>query len=388
MAARIRLSRRVSRIDDEVMQHVMGLPPDSLRLTAGEPDFPSAPFVNEAAVRAIEAGKTHYVNPAGLAPLRVEIARKLKEENRLSYEPSEVVVTPGASGAISLLLLTLTDPGDEVLIPDPLWFHYSTLVELVGGTPKRVPLDPQDGFRLRASKIEKSATPRTKLLIINSPANPTGRVLSDEELEDTAGAAERLGITVVSDEIYEKIVYRPNHHRSIATLSGMRDRTVVVNGFSKGYAMTGWRVGYAASTEDVMKRLASVLGYTLLCAGSVAQLAALEALTNRKSNDYSKMMVETWERRRGIVMEYVEENRPVVLATPPEGTFYGWLDVSGSGMDGKEAAKRILTQANVGVLPGYLFGHQGRDYIRLSFATSDSTVEEGMQRLCSALKRK
>lgn len=384
---KIQLSHRATQIDDEVFRIVLDLPPGVLRLTAGEPDFPSAPFVNEAATKAMSTGETHYTAPAGIMPLREEIAKKLKEENNLSYDASEIIVTPGSSGAVGLLLLALMDRGDEVLIPDPAWFHYATLVELAGGIPKRVRLDPEDGFRLHASKIEEAASSNTKLLIINTPSNPTGRVLSNEELEGIAGAAERLGITVVSDEIYEKIVYPPFVHRSIASLSGMRERTVVVNGFSKGYAMMGWRLGYAAAPADVIRKLSSLLGYTLVCAGSVAQFAAIEALRNPKSKDYAKMMVEAWERRRRIVMEYVKENESVVSAMPPEGTFYGWLNVSGSGMNGKEAARRILEEANVGVLPGYLFGDQGHNHLRISFATSDSIVEEGMKRLCGVLQK-
>jgi len=384
----IRFSRKVSQIDDGVFRLVLGLPHDALPLIVGEPDFPPPPFVNDAAVEAIVGGKTHYTPAPGLMPLREAIARKLRTENGLAYEPSEIVVTPGASAAVSLLFLSLLDRGDEVLIPDPLWFHYSTLAELAGGTPIRVPLDSKDGLRLWGSAIEKAATSRTKILVINSPSNPTGRVLSDEELEDAAGVAERLGLTVVSDEIYEKIVYRPNRHRSIATLSGMRDRAVVINGFSKGYAMTGWRVGYAAAPREIIDRLSSILGYTLLCAGSVAQHAAIEALKNPKSEEYTKMMVQTWERRRAVVMKYVEENHPIISAMQPQGTFYCWLDVSRTGMDGREAARRILREGNVGVLPGYVFGDQGRGFVRISFATSDSAVREGMERLCHVLNRR
>jgi len=381
----IRLSRRARRIEDEVFRTVIGLPRGVLRLTAGEPDFPTAPFVNKAAVKAIAANETHYTPVAGIAPLREEIARKLRRENHLSYDPEEIVVTPGVSAAVNLLLLALIDRNDSVLIPDPSWFHYSTLVELAGGVPRRVPLDPRGGFRLGASKIEELAKPDTKLLIVNSPSNPTGRVLTKHELEEVAGVSERLGINVLSDEIYEKVVYQPNVHTSIGTLPGMRERTIVVNGFSKGYAMTGWRLGYVAAPANVIKKVTSLLGYSLLCASSVAQFAAIEALKNPRSDDYARKMVRTWDKRRGIVRRYVEENLEVVSAMPPEGAFYSWVDVSRSGMDGKEAAKRILDEAKVGVLPGYIFGDQGRKYVRISFATSDTVVEEGMKRLCKVL---
>ncbi len=219
----------------------------------------------------------------------------------------------------------MIDPGEEVLLPDPAWFHYATLVELAGGVPKRVTLDPKDGFALRGSRIEDAASDKSKALILNSPSNPMGRVFSKDELEEVAGASERLSLTVLSDEIYEKIVYSPNSHISIGSLSGMRDRTIVVNGFSKGYAMMGWRIGYAAAPIEVSRKSNPLLGYTLVCAGSVSQYAALEAIQNPQSKQYAKMMLDAWTRRRDIVMRYVREYSHVVSAMPPEGTFYSWI---------------------------------------------------------------
>jgi aspartate/methionine/tyrosine aminotransferase len=381
----LHLSKRASKIAEEPFNIALNLPPDVVRLTAGEPDFPSAPFVLEAATRAVADHQTHYTSPAGIAPLRQGIARKLREENNLSYDPSEVIVTPGSSGAVGLGLIAMIDPGEEVLLPDPAWFHYATLVELAGGIPKRVTLDAKDGFTLHGSKIEEAATERSRAMILNSPSNPMGRVFSRDELEEVAGAAERHSLTVLSDEIYEKIVYPPHSHISLASLSGMRDRTITVNGFSKGYALMGWRVGYAAAPIEVSRKLEPLLGYTLVCASSVSQYAALEAIQNPKSKDYAKMMLDAWARRRDIVMRYVYENSRVVSALEPEGTFYGWIDVSGSGLDGKRAARLALDEAKVGVMPGNLFGEAGRNHVRISFATSDDVVEEGMKRFCGAL---
>ncbi len=379
-------SKRASKISEEPFFIALNLPPGVLRLTGGEPDFPSAPFVLEAASRAMFDGQTHYTPPAGIIPLRLGVARKLKEENNLSYDENEIVMTPGSSGAVGLALLTMIDPGEEVLLPDPAWFHYATLVELAGGIPKRVTLNAKDGFTIHGSKIEEAASERSKALILNSPSNPMGRVFSRNELEEVAGAAERLSLTVLSDEIYEKIVYPPYSHVSIGSLSGMRERTIVVNGFSKGYALMGWRVGYAAAPIEIARKLESLLGYTLVCAGSVSQYAALEAIQNPRSKEYTKKMLEAWTRRRDIVMRYVNENSPVVSAMPPEGTFYAWVDVSGSGLDGKQAARLALEKAKVGVMPGNLFGEVGgRNHVRISFATSDDVVEEGMKRLCNVL---
>ncbi len=380
----MRISKRALEIPEEPFFIALNLPPGVLRLTAGEPDFASAPFVNEAAVRAISDLQTHYTPPAGIMPLREAIAKKLKRENGITYEPKEVVVTPGSSGAVGLALIGMIDPGDEVLLPDPAWFHYETLVRLSGGFPKRVLLDRKDGFLVHGQQFEEAATKRTKAIILNSPSNPSGRVFSKAELEEIAGVAERLDLTVLSDEIYEKIVYQPNHHVSMGSLPGMRERTVTINGFAKGYAMMGWRVGYVAAPFEMIRKLDPILGYTLVCAGSVAQYAALEAVSNPKSDEYVKNMLAVWSRRRQTIMKYVSENSEVISARPPEGTFYGWLDVSGSGVDGKEASRQLL-DAKVGVMPGYLFGNAGRNHVRISFATNDSVVEEGMKKICEVL---
>lgn len=383
----LHVSKRASKIAEEPFYIALNLPPDILRLTAGEPDFPSAPFVIEAAKSALSEKQTHYTAPAGIMPLRQGIARKLKDENKLSYEPNEVIVAPGSSGAIGLALIAMLDPGEEVLIPDPAWFHYATLVELAGGIPKRVKLDARDGFRIHGDDIEKAVTEKSRGLILNSPSNPMGRVFSRSELEEVAGAAERRSLTVLSDEIYEKIVYPPNTHTSIGSLSGMKERTFVVNGFSKGYALMGWRVGYVAAPIEVSRKLEPLLGYTLVCASSVSQYAALEAIQNPESHRYAKMMLESWTRRREIVMRYASENSKVISAMPPEGTFYSWIDVSRSGLDGRSAAQLALDKEKVGVMPGILFGDAGRNHVRVSFATSDDIVEEGMKRFCRMLTK-
>ena len=381
------LSARARKIDDEVFRIVLGLPPDVLRLTAGEPDFPTPDFVLEAANRSMFAGQTHYTNSSGIEPLKEEVAKKLRAENGLSYGADEITITPGSSAAVGLLISALTDIGDEILISDPAWFHYSVLTELAGCVPKRIPLQRESEFKITADAIEKAASEKSKLLIINTPSNPTGRVLTARELEDIAAASERLGLMVIADEIYEKIVYPPNVHRSIGAVSGMRDRCVTVNGFSKGYAMMGWRLGYCASPVEIAKKMTSLVGYTLVCAGSVAQYAAVESLKNPKSVEYAKKMVEAWTRRRAMVMKHVSENSSVVSAEAPQGTFYGWLDVSPSGLDGRTAARRMLDEAKVGVLPGYLFGNEGKNHLRISFATTDEAVDEGMSRIVSTLAR-
>ncbi len=380
------VSKRGNSIQEEPFFIALNLPPDVLRLTAGEPDFPSASFVNEAAFKAATEGKTHYTTSGGIAPLREAISAKLKEENNLSYDPDEIVVTPGSSAGILLALFAAIDPGDEVLIPDPAWFHYPTLVELAGGIPIRIPLDPGDGFRLRAAAIEGHVTAKSRLLIVNNPSNPCGTVASGSELEEVASAAERHDLTVISDEIYEKIVYPPGIHKSMAAVSGARERTVVTNGFSKGYAMMGWRVGFVAAPRELTRKLDPLLGYSLVCASGISQYAALEALRNPKSKEYAKKMVDAWKRRREMVLEQVSQYNDVMSTKPPEGTFYAWINVSGSGMDGKEAARRALEEVKVGVMPGYLFGERGKDYVRVSFATSDSTIQTGMERFSQLLR--
>ncbi|MBX8643955.1 MAG: pyridoxal phosphate-dependent aminotransferase [Thermoplasmata archaeon] len=381
-----KLSGRAGEIDDEVFRIALGLPSDVLKLTAGEPDFPSSDFVNSAANASIGRGETHYTNPSGIPELREEIAGKLRKENDLSYSAEEIVVTPGSSPGIWLLMFALADRGDEILIPDPAWFHYSVLARLAGCVPKRLPLKKENGYRISAADIEELAGKKTKLMIINTPSNPTGRVMGREELSEIAAAAENSRMYVVSDEIYEKIVYPPHRHVSLASLPGMKERTIVVNGLSKGYAMMGWRIGFTASSAELASKLSSLLGYTMVCASSVSQNAAVEALRNRKSEEYARMMVEAWSRRRDLVIKAVKGSDGLIDMIPPDGAFYAWMNVSSSGMDGKTFASRLLKERKVGVLPGYLFGDTGRDFIRISFATSDEVVSEGMERIVDFIR--
>lgn len=383
---KIVLSKRSMAIDDSVFKLALGLPKDVISLTAGEPDFPSSDFVNIAAKKAMDDNFTHYTSSNGISELRRAISKKLKIDNKLDYGEDEIVVSPGSSSSIFLLLFGLADRGDEVIIPDPAWFHYSILSELAGLKPVRFNMFKEDGIRIEAADIEEKVTNKTKLMILNTPANPTGHVLTRSELEEVAGVAERNNITVISDEIYEKILYDDHRHISLGSLNGMKERSITVNGLSKGYAMMGWRVGYAASTIEISEKLTSLLGYTMVCAGSVAQKAAIEALENPRSKDYVKKMVETWSRRRKIVINYVENNSDLMTFTAPEGTFYGWINLSKSGMDGNEFSKVLLKEYKVGVMPGYLFGESGKDFVRISFATDDNSVDEGMKRIEKCLR--
>jgi len=387
VASALKVSERGRQIDDEVFKLALGLPPDSIKLTAGEPDFSTSDFVNQAAIQAMAKGLTHYTSSNGIPQLREAISRKLREDNNLSYDPDEIVVSPGSSSSIFLLLFALADRGDEILIPDPAWFHYAILSELAGLRPVRVPQRKEAGFRLSTDDMERKVTRKTRLMIINTPSNPTGHVMTRDELEEIAGVAERHNITVISDEIYEKILYENSRHVSIGSLPGMKERTVTVNGLSKGYAMMGWRIGYSASSSELAEKMTSLLGYTLVCAGSVAQYAAVEALTNPKSKDYVRKMVRTWSKRREIVMKHVNENPSLMSAVAPQGAFYGWIDVSPSGMTGGEVSSGLLKEYNVGVMPGHLFGESGVGHIRISFATSDDAVDEGMKRLAKFLQK-
>ena len=385
IAEGVRLSERAEAIDDEVFRIALGLPPGVISLTAGEPDFPTSDFVREAAIQAIREEKTHYTNPAGIMPLREEISNKLKRENSVAYSPGEIIVAPGSASAIWLMMYALADPGDEVLIPDPAWFHYSVLARLTGMTPVRIRLDSDTGFRLDGEELEKKVSKRSRMLILNTPSNPTGKVLTRSELEEVSGVAERQDLKIISDEIYEKIVYPPHKHVSIASLSGMKERTILINGMSKGYAMTGWRIGYAASSTELTSKMTSLLGYSLVCASSISQYAAVEALRNPESLIYAEKMVNAWSRRREIVMKHVGSNTDVLSAIEPQGTFYGWLDISGSGMTGNEVSEGLLKERNVAVFPGSLFGEEGAAHVRVSFATSDDVVEKGMEGLCEFL---
>jgi aspartate aminotransferase len=359
---------------------------DVIDLGGGDPDFITPKHIRDAAIESMNAGNTHYVASVGLPGLRKAIADKLLTDNGVEVDPNGgVVVTPGGKQALFEAILAFVESGVDVLIPEPAWVSYGPMVELAGGRPVGVPLDPDDNWRLTEEKLEAAVTPAARVLLINSPNNPTGRVLDDAELAAVAAVAQKHDLLVFSDEMYEKILYDDNTHVSVATLPGMAERTLIFNGLSKAYAMTGWRLGYAVGPAAYMKQVAKVHSPSVTCATSFVQAAGITALTGPQ--EFIAEMVEAWDRRRRNVADGLN-NVNGISCPLVEGAFYAFADIRGMGVSSTEAADRFLQEAHVAVTPGIAFGAAGEGHVRLSFATSDDLLEATVERLGDLLGRR
>ena len=352
---------------------------DVVDLGGGDPDFSTPPHIIQAAAEAMEAGFTHYVASSGIPPLRKAIAAKLLRDNGLTYdENSELIVTPGGKAAIAISLLSLVSAGDEVLILDPGWVSYAPATQLADATPVQAPLSPDDNWTIAAERLERYVTSRTRVLIFNSPNNPTGRVASPAELAAVATVAQAHDLIVISDEIYEKLIYDGRTHTSIASLPGMRERTIIVNGFSKPYAMTGWRLGYVAAPRDLVKQIATVHSHTATCATSFAQVGGTAAYDGPQ--DCISTMNAAYDRRRRLVAAGLSRLSGITCPLP-EGAFYAFADIRGTGLSSTDFATRLLQSQYVAVTPGDAFGPAGAGYIRLSVANSDAMLQKAVERI-------
>ncbi|MGA7670509.1 MAG: pyridoxal phosphate-dependent aminotransferase [Nitrolancea sp.] len=351
---------------------------DVIDLGGGEPDFPTPEHVCRAAIEALQAGDTHYVASAGTLQLRTAIAYKLKIDNQIDVDVSSIIVTPGAKSALFSSVLALVESGDDVVMFDPGWVSYEPMARVAGADTVRIPLDPAENYRISREAIEPHLTPSSRVIIVNTPNNPTGRMLTREELTAIAEIAIEHDMIVISDEIYEKINYDGNVHVSIGSLPGMAVRTLTVNGFSKAYAMTGWRLGYVAGPSDIMRQVAKIHSHSVTCASSFGQAGAAAALEGPQ--DFIDSMVEAWDRRRHLIASGLN-SVPGFQCPLPEGAFYALPDVSGTGFDGGAVAKRLIDKAGVGVTPGAAFGDVTSNHIRLSFANSDSLIESSIERI-------
>ena len=356
---------------------------DVIDLGGGDPDFITPQHVRDAAVAALHAGDTHYVASNGTPALRKAIAEKLQRDNDVAVDPmTEVIVTPGGKASLFQAMLTLVEPGVEVLIPEPAWVSYVPMVEVAGGRPVGVPLDPDDGFRITADILEAHVTADTRILLINSPNNPTGRVLDQAELDAIAHVAQERDLLVFSDEMYEKILYDGHRHRAIASLPGMAERTLTFNGLSKAYAMTGWRLGYVAGPAPYIKQIAKVHSHSVTCATSFAQAGGVAALTGPQA--FISEMVAAWDQRRRAVSEGINAIRG--LRCPlAEGAFYAFVDARELGTGSVALADRLLREARVALVPGVAFGAAGEGHLRLSFATGDDLLAESVKRIGDVL---
>ncbi|MDA4136486.1 MAG: pyridoxal phosphate-dependent aminotransferase [Thaumarchaeota archaeon] len=358
--------------------------PGVIRMEVGEPDFDTPLPIRQAAKRSIDEGFTHYTSSAGILPLREAIATKLKTDNGVDADAAtEVVVAPGAGAALYLSILCTTNNGDEVLIPDPGWPHYEACVKLAGGKPVRYPLREDLGFRPDFDAISRLVNRKTKTLIVNTPSNPVGSVLEKKDLEKMAELALANDLLVVSDEVYEKIVYDRVRHYSIASFSGMKERTLTINALSKTYAMTGWRLGYAAGPAQIMAQINKLNLYTSGCASSIAQKAAVAALSGPQ--DDARRMVREYAKRRNLILRRLNEIEGVSCSRPG-GAFYAFPKVSIGGLNAFDTSMFLLENARVATVPGSAFGQLGENHVRFSYATSIDLIEEAMDRVASAVR--
>lgn len=355
------------------------------RMEIGRPDFDTPAHIKEAAKQALDGGHVHYAPNRGIEPLREAIARKLERENGIAVDPATgVVVTVGCKEAIALTLLAYFEPGDEVIVPDPLWDTYEHGVRFVGATPVAMPLKAAKGFAPDPEELDNLITPSTKAIVLVSPSNPTGAVWGREILSELANLAVKHDLLVIADEIYEKLLYGEAQHHSIATLPGMAERTITINGFSKAYAMDGWRLGYAAGPEELISPLVKVHQYTTNCVPTFLQYGAIAAYDGPQ-DAVEEMRLEFDRRRRMLVSRL--RGMPGVDVDEPRGAFYVFPRLPPSAGTGMELAFKLLEEAQVAAVPGDVFGAAGSGHVRLSYATSYESIEAGMDRLHAWLER-
>ena len=355
---------------------------DVISLSVGEPDFSTPWHIREEAIRTLEKGRTWYSPNAGFLALREAISGYVSRHSHVTYDPkTEVLVTVGGSEAIDLCFRALITPGDEVLIPEPAFVCYDPLTRMAGGVPVPLVTKAEDAFRLRADVVAAAITPKTKLLVLPYPNNPTGAIMPREELEALAEVLRGTDIMVLSDEIYGELTYGRDHV-SFASIEGMQERTILVSGFSKAFAMTGWRLGYACGPAPVMKMMIKLHQYGLMCAPTTAQYAAIEAMNNG-DEDVEKMRGEYDMRRRYIVDEL---NKMGLTCFEPEGAFYVFPSIQSTGMTSEEFCERLLKEKHVAVVPGNAFGDSGEGFIRISYCYSIKYITEAIKRMRAFLE--
>lgn len=355
--------------------------PGTIHLEIGEPDLPTPAHIAKGAKDAISNGFTHYTPSAGIIELREAIARKLARENGLKYDAeNEIVVTGGANVGLSLAMLALVEPGSEVLIPDPGWANYEPLMRLVEGKAVRYPLREEDRFRPRLKELESLVTGKTRAILLNSPNNPTGGILEKDDLEGISDLAKRKNLLVISDEVYEKLLYDGARHYSVASFDGMRERTITINAFSKTYRMTGWRLGYVAATKEIAAAIVRLNSCLNTCASSVSQAAGVSAL--KGPQNCVKEMVTEFEARRDLFVKGLNQIPGFKCATP-RGAFYAFVNTKVLEMKSFDLCLKILERAKVATVPGVSFGPNGEGYLRFSYAASRRQLQEALTRIGS-----
>ena len=351
--------------------------PHCISLGVGEPDFKTPWSVRDAGIRSLELGRTKYTANAGLKDLRKEICTYLQRRFELHYQEENVLVTVGGSEAIDLAIRALVQPGDEVIIPEPCFVCYEPITQLIGGVPVHIATRAEDQFRLTANQLRAAITPKTKLLIFPYPNNPTGAVMSAAEVEEIAAVLRETNVLVLSDEIYSELTYGLDRHVSIASLPGMAERTIVVNGFSKSYAMTGWRLGYAVGPAPLIKVMTKIHQSCIMSAPTTSQYAAITAL--RQCDDQIEMMRDEYNRRRRYVVKSL--NDMGLTCFEPRGAFYVFPSIQISGLTSSEFCEQLLREKEVAIIPGSAFGASGEGYARISYAYSVDHLQTAMKRI-------
>jgi aminotransferase len=351
--------------------------PEVISLGVGEPDFITPEHIRQAGIASIQQGHTRYTSNYGTIELREEIAAMLKRRYNLHYDPKrELLVTVGVSEGVDLAMRTVIDPGDEVISPDPGYVAYEADIIFAGGVPVPVPTYAQYNFGVRAAEIEAAITPRTKMILLGTPNNPTGSVIPRAELEGIAALAMKHDLIVAVDEVYSRLVYDTDY-TSITTLPGMQERTILLDGFSKAYAMTGWRIGYVAAPAYVLEAMLKIHQYTIMCAGTAPQEAALEAL--RRGEADVQQMHNDYARRRRMFVDGL--NRIGLACCEPYGAFYAFPSIANTGMTDEEFAEKLLFEEKVAVVPGSSFGAAGNGYVRCAYCTAYDKLEEALVRI-------
>lgn len=347
-----------------------------ISLGVGEPDFDTPWHIREEGIYSLEKGRTYYTSNAGLLPLREEISRYLNTRFHLPYTAEEILVTVGGSEAIDVAFRTMLDPGDEVIIPEPCFVSYVPCVKMAGGVPVQIALEEKDSFKLTGKKLREAITDKTKMVVLPFPNNPTGAVMTAEELQVVSDVIKEHDLFVLSDEIYSELSYQ-GRHVSIASIPGMAERTVVINGFSKSFAMTGWRLGYAAAPLEIIKQMTKIHQYIIMSSPTTSQYAAIEALQNGLE-DVERMRESYNQRRRFLVRELNEMGIPCF---EPYGAFYVFPNISSFGMSSEEFATRLLKEQKVAVVPGDAFGKCGEGFLRISYAYSIENLKRALEKI-------
>ncbi len=357
---------------------------DIIHMEIGRPDFDTPQVIKQAAYDSIARGNVFYTSNYGSPELRKAIAEKLQRDNHIAYEPEEILVTIGVGEGTYAAVAAFLEPGDEILVPNPIWLNYIHVPNFFGAVPVSYDLKEENDFQIDMEQLKSLITPKTKMLVINTPGNPTGTVQSRETLEALAKLATQHDLIVLSDEIYEKLVYGGAEHISIASLPGMKERTITLNGFSKCYSMTGWRLGYAAAPREFIQAMVRVHHYINTCASSFVQEAGITAL--EKAEPDVQEMVKEYARRRDYMVQALNDI-PGVHCKTPGGAFYVFANIQSFGLSSNEMADYLLEQAGIATVAGSAFGTQGEGYIRLSYACSYERIVEGMARMKDALAR-